>query len=77
VRALVVRPTVLPTISIVGPRVIFAYPRWIMIWNVRHNLLRRLRRTPHAVHNLAADGRLVVWNTQHTIRGVVLPVATG
>jgi len=52
--------------------VIFAYPRWIMIWNVRHNLLRRLRRTPHAVRNLAVDGRLVVWNTPHTIHGVVL-----
>jgi hypothetical protein len=76
VRALVVRPTVLRTVSIAGPRVIFAYPRWIMIWNVRHNLLRRLRRTPHAVRNLAVDGRLVVWNTPHTIRGVVLPPAT-
>jgi hypothetical protein len=75
VRALIVRPTVLRTVSIAGPRVIFAYPRWIMIWNVRHNLLRRLRRTPHAVHNLAVDGLLVVWNTQHTIRGVVLPPA--
>jgi hypothetical protein len=72
VRSLVVRPTVLSTISIAGPRVIFAYPRWIMIWNVRHNLLRRLRRTPHAVRNLAVDGRLVVWNTPHTIHGVVL-----
>jgi hypothetical protein len=76
VRALVVRPTVLPTISIAGPRVIFAYPRWIMIWNVRHNLLRRLRRTPQAVRNLAVDGRLVVWNTPHTIHGVALPAAT-
>jgi hypothetical protein len=75
VRALVVRPTVLRTVSIAGPRVIFAYPRWIMIWNVRHNLLRRLRRTPHAVRNLAVDGRLVVWNTPHTIHGVVLPAA--
>jgi hypothetical protein len=43
-----------------------------MIWNVRHNLPRRLRRTPHAVRNLAVDGRLVVWNTPHTIHGVVL-----
>ena len=34
--------------------------------------LRRLRRTPHAVRNLAVDGRLVVWNTPHTIHGVVL-----
>jgi hypothetical protein len=71
-RSLVVRPTVLPTVALAGPRVIFAYPRWIMIWNVRHNLLRRLRRTPHAVRNLAVDGRLVVWNTPHTINGVVL-----
>jgi hypothetical protein len=71
-RSLVVRPTVLPTISIAGPRVIFAYPRWIMVWNVRRNLLRRLRRTPHAVRNLAVDGHLVVWNTPHTIHGVVL-----
>jgi hypothetical protein len=75
VRALVVRPTALRTVSIVAARVIFAYPRWIMIWNVRHNFLRRLRRTPHAVRNLAVDGRLVVWNTPHTIRGVVLPAA--
>ena len=73
VRALVVRPTVLRTVSIAGPRVIFAYPRWIMIWNVRYNLLRRLRRTPHSVRNLAVDGRLVVWNTPHTIHGVLLP----
>ena len=72
-RALVVRPTVLPTVSISRARVIFAYPRWIMIWDVRDNLLRRLRRTPHAVRNLATDGRLVVWNTQHTIRGILLP----
>jgi hypothetical protein len=70
-RSLVVRPTVLPTISIAGPRVIFAYPRWVMIWNVRHNLLRQLRRTPHAVRNLTVDGGLVVWNTPHTIHGVV------
>jgi hypothetical protein len=73
VHALVVRPTVLPTVSISRARVIFAYPRWIMIWDVRDNLLRRLRRTPHAVRNLATDGRLVVWNTQHTIRGILLP----
>jgi hypothetical protein len=72
-RALVVRPTVLPTVSISRARVIFAYPRWIMIWDVHSNLLRRLRRTPHAVRNLATDGRLVVWNTQHTIRGILLP----
>jgi hypothetical protein len=74
-RSLAVRQTVLRTVSMAGPRVIFAYPRWIMIWNVRHNLLRRLRRTPHAVRNLAVDGRLVVWNTPHTIHGVVLPAA--
>jgi hypothetical protein len=73
VRALVVRPTVLPTVSISRARVIFAYPRWIMIWDVRDNLLRRLRRTPHAARNLATDGRLVVWNTEHTIRGILLP----
>jgi hypothetical protein len=72
VRALVVRPTVLPTVSISRARVVFAYPRWIMIWNVRDNRLRRLRRTPHAVRNLATAGRLVVWNTQHTINGILL-----
>ena len=76
VRALAVRSTALHTVSISGARVIFAYPRWIMVWNVRKNLVRRLRETPHVVRNLATDGRLVIWNTQHTIRGVLLPPAT-
>lgn len=75
VRALPLRATVLPMAAVSGPRVIFAYPRWIMVWNVRRNLLRRLRRTPRAVRNLAADGRLVVWSTPHTIRAVLLPRA--
>jgi hypothetical protein len=55
--------------------VIFAYPRAIMIWNVRRNVLRVLRTTASAAHNLAVDDRLVVWNTPHTIRGVRLPRA--
>jgi hypothetical protein len=75
VRALPLRATVLPMAAVSGPRVIFAYPRWIMVWNVRRNLLRRLRRTPRAARNLAADGRLVVWSTPHTIRAVLLPRA--
>jgi hypothetical protein len=71
VRALTVRGSVLPMLAMVGPRVVFAYPGSIMVWNVRTNTLHRLRLTP-APHNLSADGRLVVWNTAHTIRGVTL-----
>ncbi|HEY3764593.1 MAG TPA: hypothetical protein VGL44_05505 [Gaiellales bacterium] len=38
---------------------------------MRTNVVHRLRLTP-APHNLSADGRMVVWNTGHTIRGATL-----
>lgn len=70
-RSLPVKGTVLPMLAMAGRRVVFAYPRSIMVWNVRTNALHRLALTP-SVRNLSADGRLVVWNTAHTIRGVTL-----
>jgi hypothetical protein len=70
-RSLAVKGTVLPMLAIAGHRVVFAYPRSIMVWNVRTNALHRLALTP-SVRNLSADGRLVVWNTAHTIRDATL-----
>ncbi len=75
VRSIPVKATVLPMLAMVGPRVIFAYPGRIMVWNVRANSLHVLQRTQAAVHNLLADGRLVAWNTVHTIRGMRLAPA--
>jgi len=75
VRSIAVKPTALPMLATVGPRVVFAYPARIMVWNVRANSLRVLQRTQTAVHNLLADGRLVAWNTVHTIRGIRLAPA--
>lgn len=72
VRALTVRAGALPALAMVGPRVVYAYPRSLMVWNVRTNAVHRLALTP-SVRNLSADGRLIVWNTAHTIRGVTLP----
>ena len=50
-------------------------PGRILVWNVRDHTLRTLRRTSAVAHNLLADGRLVAWNTHHTIRSVGLPPA--
>ncbi len=69
------KSTALPMLAMVGPRVVFAYPGRIMVWNVRAGTLRLLQRTQAAAHNLLADGRLVAWNTAHTIRGVRLAPA--
>jgi hypothetical protein len=75
VRSIPVKATALPMLAMVGPRVVFAYPGRIMIWNVRGNRLHVLRRTQAAVHNLLADGRMVAWNTVHTIQGIRLASA--
>jgi hypothetical protein len=76
VASLPARTTVLPMLAMVGPRVVFAYPGRIMVWNLRAHTLRTLRRTRAVPHNLLADGRLVAWNTHHAIRGVRLPPAS-
>jgi hypothetical protein len=75
VGSLPVKTTVLPMLAMAGPRVVFAYPGRIMVWNVRAHTLRTLRRTRAVAHNLLTDGRRVAWNTHHTIRGVLLPRA--
>jgi len=75
VRSIPVQATALPMVAMVGPRVVFAYPGRIMVWNVRTAGLHLLRRTQATVHNLLADGRLVAWNTVHTIRGIRLAPA--
>ncbi len=69
------KSTILPMLATVGPRVVFAYPRRIMVWNVRAHTLRVLRRL-HAFPARPARGRrLVAWNTHHAIRGVRLAPA--
>ncbi len=74
-RSLTVKTSALPMLAMVGPRVVLAYPRSVVVWNVRTNAVHRLRLTP-APHNLSADGRMVVWNTPHSIRSVtVRPLA--
>jgi hypothetical protein len=75
VRSIPVNATALPMLAMVGPRVVFAYPGRVMVWNVRANRMHLLQRTQAAVHNLLADGRLVAWNTVHTIRGIRLAPA--
>ena len=74
-RSIPVKTTALAMLAMVGPRVVFAYPGRIMIWNVRTNRLDVLQRTHATVHNLLADGRMVAWNTVHTIRGIRLAPA--
>jgi hypothetical protein len=75
VRSIPVKATALPMVAMVGPRVVFADPGRIMVWNVRTDGLHVLRRTQATVHNLLADGRMVAWNTVHTIRGIRLAPA--
>ena len=77
IRSLVVRPGVFE-IGVSGPRVVFAYPHSVMLWNVRHNLLRRLALTgKSSPGDLTISGRLVTWLqrslSESTIRGVLLP----
>ncbi|HKV66791.1 MAG TPA: hypothetical protein VJN72_01795, partial [Gaiellales bacterium] len=72
VRSIPVKATALSMLAMVGPRVVFAYPGGIMIWNVRTNRVHLLQRTHAAAHNLLADGRMVAWNTAHTIQGIRL-----
>jgi hypothetical protein len=76
VASLPVKSTILPMLAMAGPRVVFAYPSRIMVWNVRAHTLRVLRRLHAVPHNLLADGRLVAWNTHHTIRGIRLARAS-
>jgi len=75
VRAIPVKATALSMLAMVGPRVVFADPGRIMIWNVHTNRLHLLQRTQAAAHNLLADGRMVAWNTGHTIQGIRLAPA--
>jgi hypothetical protein len=65
------KPGVLPMLAMVGPRVVFAYRRSVVVDNLRSHAVHRIALTP-SVHNLTADGRLVLWSTAHTIRGVTL-----
>jgi hypothetical protein len=77
IRSLVVNSRV-REIGIAGPRVVFADPRRVMLWNVRHNLLHQFQHTNAAFpENPTISGRLVTWLQatpyQSTIHGVVLP----
>jgi hypothetical protein len=64
-------------IGVAGPRVVFTFAHSVVLWNVRHNLVRRLVRYRKSVPAyLAISGRLVTWlqgtASESIIRGVVL-----
>jgi len=68
------RSPVLAVLGVSGPRVVFEHPRGIVLWNVRHNLVRRLQRTQRVPRDLTFAGRLVTWNTGRSkILGILLP----
>ena len=79
IRSLVLVNSRVREIGVAGPRVVFAYPRRVMLWNVRHNLLHQFQHTTNAAFpaNPTISGRLVTWRQStpfgSTIHGVVLP----
>jgi hypothetical protein len=78
IRTLVLAHSRVREIGVAGPRVVFAYPRRVMLWNVRHNLLHQFQHTSQTFPaNPTISGRLVTWRQStpfgSTIHGVVLP----